>query len=242
VQNSKCNGSYEYTNTINSSIEVIDNTFVYEVPSIVDGEEFLINGTFTSVNTAEIEVSWFQYDSYCDAMYDCSGTFYANQGASSQPPNSPYEIYFFYLQYRNYPNPAKNGYASFIDINKNSEPVQETDVVSFQITDSTGNVVTPTDSGFYRSTPYYFYNCITSPYTKQSDVIDRGFYANFNYLAAGAYRITVETTESPLITKPYSNPSYTFPNQSTLPIITQNRIQNLPIPSLPVVNFCLHLH
>jgi hypothetical protein len=37
------------------------------------------------------------------------------------------------------------------------------------------------------------------------------------------------------IAKAYSNLSYAFPNQSTLPIIAQNRVPNLPIPSLPVV-------
>jgi hypothetical protein len=47
--------------------------------------------------------------------------------------------------------------------------------------------------------------------------------------------------KSPLIANPYSNPSYTFPKQSTLPIIAQNRIPNLLIPSLPVVISRLHL-
>ena len=219
VQNSKCNGSGEITKTIDSSIEVIDNAFEHVTPPILDDQEFAIYGTFTSADTAEIVVSWPEYDSYCDATYDCGGTFYANYGALPDdtvppPPPNPYEIYFSYLQYRNYPNPANNRYASFVGIKKNSEPVQETDVVSFQIKDSTGNVVTPTDSGFYRSPPYYFYNCSTSPCTEQSDVIDSGFYANFNNLAAGAYRITVETTDGQTITD-----DLTYPGQVVLPFV-----------------------
>jgi hypothetical protein len=109
--------------------------------------------------------------------------------------DSPYEISYAYLQYRNYPNNSNNRYASFINITKNGEAIEESDIVKFDIKDSLGNELEPFNWGFYRSTPYYFYNCQEMPCTVQTGIIDSGFYVNFDFVSAGDYKIVVEAAD-----------------------------------------------
>ena len=75
---------------------------------------------------------------------------------------------------------------------KEGKPVSESDVVNFKITDSFGNDLVPINSGYYRSSPYYFYNCNTIPCTEETDIMDSGFYANFKLISAGDYEIEVK--------------------------------------------------
>jgi len=106
-----------------------------------------------------------------------------------------------YLQYRNYGNPSNDRYATWIGITKDGEPIQSTEVVGFKVKNSTGSTISPTSSEFYRSSPYYFYSCITLPCTEQSDIIDSGYWANFDDLTAGNYQIEVETNDGQTLTE-----------------------------------------
>ena len=135
--------------------------------------------------------------------------------------DSPYEISSAYLQYRNYPTPSDNRYSSWFGLTKEGKPVSESDVVNFKITDSFGNELVPVTSGFYRSSPYYFYNCNTIPCTEEADIIDSGFYANFNLISAGDYEIVVKAADGHNFTA-----EIYYPGQLILPFISNASMQS----------------
>jgi hypothetical protein len=213
VNTSTCHYDYTTTHEFSSSIQVFDNTFTWESPIITNNNlpELSIDGTFTSATTAEVNVTWSKYDSQCLARIEGSRVYIANYG----DPDSSLEIDSPYLQYRSYENPSSNRYSAWIGITMDGEPIQSTEVVGFEITDPTGNTVIPTDSQFYRSAPYYYYNCSTNPCTEQAENVDSGYWANFSNLSSGDYRIEVEVEDGSAITS-----DVTFPGQLMLPIIS----------------------
>lgn len=183
-------------------LEVINGEFIIEESGL---DKITIQGSFNSSETASGNFT---------ADYDvntttCSGNWSASPANIS---SSSVKIDDAYLQYRNYENPTSNRYATWIGITMDGEPIQSTEVVGFEIRDSTGSVVSHTNQQFYRSSPYYFYNCIANPCTEQANNIDSGYSANISDLSAGDYRIEVETADGQKITK-----DITYPGQLILP-------------------------
>jgi hypothetical protein len=128
---------------------------------------------------------------------------------------SQYAISFPYLQYRNYENSANNRYQGWIGITTTAgAAVQATDVVGFTIKDSGGNLVPPVSPVFFRSTPYYFYNCSTNPCTTTGPFTDSGFSASFSNLPADHYYIEVQAADGQKFAA-----DITYPGQLVLPFV-----------------------
>jgi hypothetical protein len=125
-----------------------------------------------------------------------------------------------YLQYRNYENPANNRYAAWIGVAKDGEPAQSTDVLGFTITGSAGNPVTPVSPSFYRSQPYYFYNCATTPCTTTANIIDSGFTARIDNLLADEYQIEVDAADGQKFAT-----GVTYAGQLVLPFVSSATMQ-----------------
>ena len=183
-------------------LEILSGEFMVEESGL---DKITIQGSFNSSETASGNFT---------ADYDvntttCSGNWSASP---SNIRSSSLKIDDTYLQYRNYGNPTSNRYATWIGITVDGEPIQSTEAVGFEIRDSTGSVVSPTNPQFYRSSPYYFYNCIANPCTEQANNIYSGYSANFSDLSAGDYQIEVEAADGQKITK-----DITYPGQLIIP-------------------------
>ena len=236
ITNLSWNANYSYTNSLIGSVE----------PGESDHREGSLGENFLPT---EPGVYSFKMESYFHNTNQCKDDFRLMKGNNpatihftlslkpkieSMPwlplllldytvtdPDSPYEISFAYLQYRNYPTPSDNRYSSWIGLTKEGKPVSESDVVNFKITDSFGNELVPVTSGFYRSSPYYFYNCNTIPCTEEADIIDSGFSANFNLIPAGDYEIVVEAADGHNFTA-----EIYFAGQLILPFISNASMQS----------------
>ncbi len=218
-QNSDASGTctYERTKeTTGANIQVLDNKFTYEWPIPPGGTlpEVKISVEFTSATTAEIDVSW-SISTLCGWAQGSVSDYAEHESVDSGddgvlPSNA---IKSAYMQYRNYPDPAKNRYAAWIEVTKDGGPAQSTDVIGFKITDSVGNAVTPTSSSFAQG-HYYYYNCSTTPCTSPQAIMENGYAVNFSNIPAGKYRYEVEASDGQKFYKDIE-----YPGQLVLPIV-----------------------
>lgn len=68
---SSCSFDYESGASFAAVASIADNTFEAALST------FVINGTFLTDSTAQVEISWEAYDSNCDANYTGSKTYTA---------------------------------------------------------------------------------------------------------------------------------------------------------------------
>jgi len=149
---------------------------------------------------------------------DANGMNYAR--GNSNTIGLSFAISSSYLQYRNYENPANNRYAAWIGVAKDGQPAQSTDVLGFTITGSAGNPVTPVSPSFYRSQPYYFYNCATTPCITTENIIDSGFTARIDNLLADEYQIEVDAADGQKFAT-----GVTYAGQLVLPFVSSATMQ-----------------
>ncbi|MBN2104825.1 hypothetical protein JW835_12360 [bacterium] len=78
---SYCSFSYTSTTSLSASMEIDGKSFSYNSSS------YTIEGTFITETTAEIDISWSQYDSYCRASYSGSKSYSASYASSTTAMN-----------------------------------------------------------------------------------------------------------------------------------------------------------
>jgi hypothetical protein len=208
IRSGKCSGM-TYTNTItnNESIEVENNSFIFQghVSPGTTLPPFKITGKFTSTTTAEVDVSWFIYNQACDVWVEGSLVLYAYHDSVNldDDGDSPsYVIENAYIQYRNYPNFLRNRYTAWIDVKKDRNSIENDEGLNFRIKNQSGNVIVPTTATFYPPTNAIFSNCSTTPCSQPQNFRDGGFVFEFDNISAGSYLFELETTSEQALTFP----------------------------------------
>jgi hypothetical protein len=130
---------------------------------------------------------------------------------------SEYAINGAYFQYRNFESSANNRFQGWIGITKSGMPTIADDVLGLTIRDSGGNLVTPDSFTFYRSLPYYYYNCSTGSCTTTTNIVDSGLQPRFSNLSANHYYIDVEVADGQSIATDFE-----FTGQLVIPFVSSS--------------------
>ena len=207
--NRTINGTMEKTS---NAMKIVDDQFSEEI-GMGAFDKITIQGMFDSENTAS---GSFEADLEGNTS-TCTGEWSATPAKTA----STLRIDDAYLQYRNYENSASNRYTTWVGVTKDGAPADPTDVNGFQITDSSGNEVIPNFPVFYVSTPYYYYNCSTTPCTQSDNNIDSGYSGIFDGLSADIYQVEVEAADGQKITSDVN-----YPGQLVLPFVSSSTMQS----------------
>ena len=219
-QYQNCRGgtvTYNAEVTFDSNIQVIDNTFTFEAADFPGSTstKMKITGIFTSATTAEIDISWSEYDDECRTWHEGSATYYASPGSASS-----YSIVNPYIQYRAFEDSSSNSYRVWFEFKKEGAPIAQADLVEFLLMDAAGNEVIPSDSGFVRY-KNMLYDCSTAPCTTSGPFETSGVWGTFANLAAGNYNF-----EANMANGEQATGTVNYPGQLILPTVASATLKS----------------
>jgi hypothetical protein len=188
------------------SVNVTDETVTLPA-ALVNKAAVLYNGSGIS----SWQVQTRAYDEY--------GMNYAR--GNSNRKDLPYSVGYSYLQYRTFEDSSNNQYRVWMEVRTDGGLASAGDFTNFRVLDSSGNVVTPsnTPSLWIDPFPYLIYNCITTPCTISSPYQESGFSARYDNLPAGNYTLLADAVSGTLTR------NISFPGIIELPVVTSASMQ-----------------
>ena len=127
------------------------------------------------------------------------GSFDYNSGILNwESETAVFEIDPAYIQYRNDPDSSNNRYTAWAQVNKDGAPLENDDNYTFEIKNSTDNIVEPLNSTFYSPHNAYFYDCSSLPCGSPQIFSEGGFVSNFESMEKDTYKFEVESVSGQL--------------------------------------------
>lgn len=151
--------------------------------------------------------------------YDEYGMNYARGNSNTKA--LPHSIGYSYLQYRTFEDSNNNQYRTWMEVRTDGGLSSEGDFTNFKVTDSSGNIVTPTNTPNLWITPfpYQVYDCMKTPCSLGSTYQESGFSASYDNLTEETYTLSA-VAGSGTLTRDIS-----FPGKIELPVVPSASMQ-----------------